>query len=205
MLRRGQAQRRRAGLAGRVEPRGRPGRAVAVPATTRSTRSPSPISCATSPIRSHARELARVVKPGATVASLEFLVPPNRFWRAWWWLYTRFVLPAGRLADRRARVVRSRPVPRAEHLRHYRATRCRGTSSVGEGRLRRRRGADHEPRRRPRDVGDRSRWLSAIVALRSTPARAGGGATGGRCCTRRTRRGTSPTSSSARRSRLTSM
>ncbi len=41
------------------------------------------------------QELARVVKPGAPVANLEFLVPPNRFWRAWWWLYTRFVLPAG--------------------------------------------------------------------------------------------------------------
>jgi len=39
-------------------------------------------------------ELARVVRPGGTVASLEFLVPPNRFWRAWWWLYTRLVLPA---------------------------------------------------------------------------------------------------------------
>ena len=40
-------------------------------------------------------ELVRVVKPGATVANLEFLVPHSRFWRAWWWLYTRFVLPAG--------------------------------------------------------------------------------------------------------------
>ena len=40
-------------------------------------------------------ELVRVVKPGAPVANLEFLVPANRFWRAWWWLYTRFVLPAG--------------------------------------------------------------------------------------------------------------
>jgi demethylmenaquinone methyltransferase / 2-methoxy-6-polyprenyl-1,4-benzoquinol methylase len=39
-------------------------------------------------------ELARVVKPGAPVASLEFLVPPHPFWRAWWWLYTRAVLPA---------------------------------------------------------------------------------------------------------------
>jgi len=38
-------------------------------------------------------ELVRVVTPGATVASLEFLVPPNPFWRAWWWLYTRMVLP----------------------------------------------------------------------------------------------------------------
>lgn len=40
-------------------------------------------------------ELARVVKPGGAVASLEFLAPPNRFWRMWWWLYTRVLLPAG--------------------------------------------------------------------------------------------------------------
>jgi demethylmenaquinone methyltransferase/2-methoxy-6-polyprenyl-1,4-benzoquinol methylase len=46
-------------------------------------------------------ELARVLKPGAPAASLEFYVPPNRFWRAWWWLYTRLVLPAaGGLAGR---------------------------------------------------------------------------------------------------------
>jgi demethylmenaquinone methyltransferase/2-methoxy-6-polyprenyl-1,4-benzoquinol methylase len=40
-------------------------------------------------------ELARVVKPGGTVASLEFYLPPGRFWRAGWWLYTRMLLPAG--------------------------------------------------------------------------------------------------------------
>jgi demethylmenaquinone methyltransferase/2-methoxy-6-polyprenyl-1,4-benzoquinol methylase len=40
------------------------------------------------------RELARVVKPGGSIASLEFAVPGNPFWRAWWWLYTRLVLPA---------------------------------------------------------------------------------------------------------------
>jgi demethylmenaquinone methyltransferase / 2-methoxy-6-polyprenyl-1,4-benzoquinol methylase len=40
-------------------------------------------------------ELARVVKPGGAVASLEFLLPQSRFWRFWWWLYTRLVLPAG--------------------------------------------------------------------------------------------------------------
>jgi len=43
------------------------------------------------------RELARVVKPGARVASLEFMLPPSRFWRSWWWLYTRLLLPAGGL------------------------------------------------------------------------------------------------------------
>ena len=41
------------------------------------------------------RELARVVKPGAMMASLEFFLPPNRFWRVMWWLYTRLLLPAG--------------------------------------------------------------------------------------------------------------
>jgi demethylmenaquinone methyltransferase / 2-methoxy-6-polyprenyl-1,4-benzoquinol methylase len=39
------------------------------------------------------RELARVVRPGGVVASLEFLVPDRRFWRFWWWGYTRLVLP----------------------------------------------------------------------------------------------------------------
>jgi demethylmenaquinone methyltransferase/2-methoxy-6-polyprenyl-1,4-benzoquinol methylase len=43
------------------------------------------------------RELARVVKPGGVVASLEFLVPESRFWRFWWWGYTRLVLPVGGL------------------------------------------------------------------------------------------------------------
>jgi demethylmenaquinone methyltransferase/2-methoxy-6-polyprenyl-1,4-benzoquinol methylase len=48
------------------------------------------------------RELARVLKPGAAIASLEFSVPPNQFWRFWWWLYTRGVLPvAGRLTGGR--------------------------------------------------------------------------------------------------------
>ncbi len=41
------------------------------------------------------RELARVVRPGGTVANLEFLVPSSRFWRFWWWGYTRLVLPVG--------------------------------------------------------------------------------------------------------------
>lgn len=39
-------------------------------------------------------ELARVVKPGGVLASQEFFVPPRPFWRLWWWVYTRLVLPA---------------------------------------------------------------------------------------------------------------
>jgi demethylmenaquinone methyltransferase/2-methoxy-6-polyprenyl-1,4-benzoquinol methylase len=42
-------------------------------------------------------ELARVLKPGGTMASLEFCVPPAGLWRASWVLYTRLILPAGGL------------------------------------------------------------------------------------------------------------
>jgi demethylmenaquinone methyltransferase/2-methoxy-6-polyprenyl-1,4-benzoquinol methylase len=42
-------------------------------------------------------ELARVVKPGGAVSSLEFCVPPRPFWHFWWWLYTRLLLPVGGL------------------------------------------------------------------------------------------------------------
>lgn len=48
-------------------------------------------------------ELARPLRAGGVLASLEFHVPPSRFWRAWWWGYTRAVLPAfGRLLGGRA-------------------------------------------------------------------------------------------------------
>ena len=40
-------------------------------------------------------ELARVVRPGARVASLEFMLPPRPVFRLGWWLYTRLLLPAG--------------------------------------------------------------------------------------------------------------
>jgi demethylmenaquinone methyltransferase / 2-methoxy-6-polyprenyl-1,4-benzoquinol methylase len=39
------------------------------------------------------RELARVVRPGGVVASLEFGVPTSPVWRAAWWGYTRWVMP----------------------------------------------------------------------------------------------------------------
>jgi demethylmenaquinone methyltransferase/2-methoxy-6-polyprenyl-1,4-benzoquinol methylase len=39
-------------------------------------------------------ELARVVRPGGTIASLEFAVPEHPVWHASWWLYTRTLLPA---------------------------------------------------------------------------------------------------------------
>jgi demethylmenaquinone methyltransferase / 2-methoxy-6-polyprenyl-1,4-benzoquinol methylase len=47
------------------------------------------------------RELARVVKPGGRVASLEFMLPPNAVARALWRLYTRAAMPVlGRLISR---------------------------------------------------------------------------------------------------------
>jgi demethylmenaquinone methyltransferase/2-methoxy-6-polyprenyl-1,4-benzoquinol methylase len=47
------------------------------------------------------RELARVLKPGSPMASLDFLVPRHSFWRWSWWLYTRVVLPvAGSVGGR---------------------------------------------------------------------------------------------------------
>jgi demethylmenaquinone methyltransferase/2-methoxy-6-polyprenyl-1,4-benzoquinol methylase len=48
------------------------------------------------------REMARVLKPGGVMASLDFLVPPRPFWRAPWIAYTRLGLPlaAGLLGGR---------------------------------------------------------------------------------------------------------
>ena len=47
------------------------------------------------------RELARVVKPGGRIASLEFMLPPNAVARALWHVYVRLGLPAlGRLISR---------------------------------------------------------------------------------------------------------
>jgi demethylmenaquinone methyltransferase/2-methoxy-6-polyprenyl-1,4-benzoquinol methylase len=42
-------------------------------------------------------ELARVLKPGGVMASLEFCVPTGPVWHPAWWAYTRVALPAGGL------------------------------------------------------------------------------------------------------------
>lgn len=42
--------------------------------------------------------LARVIRPGGHMASLDFFVPPNPLWLAAWRAYTRLLLPLGGLA-----------------------------------------------------------------------------------------------------------
>jgi demethylmenaquinone methyltransferase/2-methoxy-6-polyprenyl-1,4-benzoquinol methylase len=42
-------------------------------------------------------ELARVLRRGGVMASLDFFVPPNPAWRSAWWFYTRLVLPVAGL------------------------------------------------------------------------------------------------------------
>ena len=42
-------------------------------------------------------ELARVLRPHGGMASLDFFVPPNPWWRAGWRLYTRALMPAAGL------------------------------------------------------------------------------------------------------------
>jgi demethylmenaquinone methyltransferase/2-methoxy-6-polyprenyl-1,4-benzoquinol methylase len=67
-------------------------------------------------------ELVRVLKPGAPIASLEFSVPTSRFWHAWWWMYTRGVLPvAGYLSGGRewSRVGRFLGPNISHHYRRY--------------------------------------------------------------------------------------
>lgn len=68
------------------------------------------------------RELARVVRPGGTVASLEFFVPAPPVWLPAWRLYTRVVLPlAGLLGGGREwlRVGRFLGPSIEEHYRRY--------------------------------------------------------------------------------------
>ena len=138
------------------------------------------------------RELARVVRPGGTIASLEFAVPRPLVTRALWTFYTRVGLPATR-APGVARLVRRRPLPRPEHLGVLPALSADGARGALEaGRDRRCRDACDEPRRRGRDVGGEGgrRRRGSLSALRSTRCVPAGGATSSRCCIRPTRRGT---------------
>ena len=151
-------------------------------------------------------ELARVVKPGGAVASLEFLLPKSRFWRFWWWLLHPARPSRRRLAHRREGMVRGGPVPRPQHLGPLPAL-SGGVDGRGleAGRLRRHRRTTHEPGWRSGHVGPARRCMNLrrreapgpSSGLPSTPHAPVVGGTGGPCSIRPTPRGTSPTWSSA--------
>jgi demethylmenaquinone methyltransferase/2-methoxy-6-polyprenyl-1,4-benzoquinol methylase len=103
MLAQGRERVLRAGLAGRISLE--TGRAEALPYAAESFDAVSftyLLRYVADPAATIA-ELARVIRPGGHMASLDFYVPPNVLWRAAWWAYTRLVLPvAGWLFGGRA-------------------------------------------------------------------------------------------------------
>ena len=88
------------------------------------------------------REIARVVRPGGRIASLEFAVPRSPIWRALWSLYTRVGLPAlGRLVSREWRetgsfLARSIPEFYARHPLEE-VVRMWSDAGIGDVRVRR--------------------------------------------------------------------
>ena len=140
-------------------------------------------------------ELARVVKPGGRWPASSSSSPKSRFWRFWWWLYTRLVLPAGGWLTGGKGVVRGGPVPRPQHLGPLPALPG-GVDGRGleAGRLRRRRRATDEPGWRPGHVGPARRCMKPRRREAPTPSSGppstrhgpAAGGTGGRCSIRPT-------------------
>ena len=120
------------------------------------------------------RELARVVRPGGTIVSLEFGVPPWPWRRALWLLHTRFGLPALG-GSSHPRLVRGRTLPGAEHQRLLRALSARGARCALAGaRGSIRACSAHEPRRRRRHLGGPWRWPLHLERPAFYALRAGG-------------------------------
>jgi len=131
MLRRGQANVDRAGTSGLVLTIGR-GEQLPFPAATFDAVSFTYLLRYVDDPAAALRELARVVRPGGTVANLEFLVPPNPFWRAWWWLYTRFVLPSAGFVTGGVEWYRVGRFLGPSISRHYRRLPLRATVAAWE-------------------------------------------------------------------------
>ena len=163
-------------------------------------------------------ELARVLKPGGIMASLEFCVPTGPFWHPAWWAYTRMVLPAGGLllgGREWFRVGRFLGPNISAHYRRYPVAWTVGAwekagltdvgtrvMSLGGGLVmwgtRRQGTGGREP---PCERGGPGGVVPRGSGRRTTRPGPGRGGTGGRCCIRRTRPGTCPMWSSAPRSR----
>ena len=145
-------------------------------------------------------ELARVVRPGGTIAALEFGLPRG-VWRPLWELYVRVGLPvAGRLISPGWHEVGPSSGPSIREF-HARLPLERQLGALAGG------GHRGRPRRRLSLGGGYVVWGRRGVTAsgpRSTHSRRAAGATTSRCSTRRTRSGTSRTSRSARRWRRSS-
>ena len=97
-------------------------------------------------------ELARVVRPGGTIANLEFCVPAWHLAAALGSLRRR--RPPGARPHRVEGLVRRRPLPRPVDSRVLRAVAARAPArALARGRRRRRPGPAHERRRWRRDLG----------------------------------------------------
>ncbi len=97
MLERGRERVQRADLAGRIKLE--PARAEALPYPSESFEAVSftyLLRYVGDPAATLA-ELARIIRPGGHMASLDFYLPPNVVWRAAWRSYTRLLLPAAGL------------------------------------------------------------------------------------------------------------
>ena len=146
-------------------------------------------------------ELARVVRPGGTIAMVEFGLPRG-IWRRPWDLCVGVGLPlAGRLLSPGWHEVGRflGPSIRALPRRVSGTAPRRALARRGD---RRRRRPPHEPRRRHRRLGAPCRAVARPRrGPRSTRSPRAAGATTSRSSTSRTPRGISPTSSSAPASR----
>lgn len=103
MLERGRERARRAGLEGRISLEAGRAEALAYAAESFDALSFTYLLRYVADPKATVAELARVIRPGGHMASLDFYVPPSPVWRAVWWAYTRLLLPvAGWLLGGRA-------------------------------------------------------------------------------------------------------
>ena len=109
------------------------------------------------------RELARVVRPGGTIAGLEFGVPRG-IWRPPWELWVRVGLPAAGRPDRR-RLARGRLVPRPldPRLRPALAARPARRAPGTRPGIDDVRGRQAVARRRERDVGTQESRKAGVL------------------------------------------
>jgi demethylmenaquinone methyltransferase/2-methoxy-6-polyprenyl-1,4-benzoquinol methylase len=97
MLQRGRRRVERSGLAGRIKLEQAGAEALPFPPESFDAVSFTYLLRYVADPAATLAELARVLRPGGHMASLDFVVPPNLGWRASWRAYTRTLLPAGGL------------------------------------------------------------------------------------------------------------